>query len=415
MNSEPYAHRKSEARLHLTKADGTPAANQSIRVRQLRHQFLFGCGGFDAVELAGGNPGGAPVDQGRAAFLQDRLEKVFALNNYATLPFYWGRYEPFEGKLDEERLRSAAQWYKDRGIVTKGHPLCWHTVCADWLLKYSNSEILHKQLARIERDVTAFKGLIDKWDVINEVVIMPIFNKYDNAVTRVCKELGRVGIIREVFAAARKANPGAMLTINDFNTSIDYEILIDGCLQSGAPIDVIGIQSHQHQGYWGLEKLQEVLERFSRFGLPLHFTENTIISGDLMPTHIEDLNDWQVPDWPTTPEGEERQEREVVEMYETLFAHPSVKAITTWDAADGKWLGAPSGILRKDNSLKPVYHALMKKIKGEWWTDETLVTNASGEADVCGFRGDYAVSGSGGETEFVLDGKAEKIRLVLPQ
>ena len=58
----------------------------------------------------------------------------------------------------------------------KGHPLCWHTVCAHWLTKYDNETILKKQLERIDREVLGFKGIIDMWDVINEVVIMPIFN-----------------------------------------------------------------------------------------------------------------------------------------------------------------------------------------------------------------------------------------------
>jgi GH35 family endo-1,4-beta-xylanase len=408
-----YDHRKSRIRLRLTGPGGKVLANQALRLSQTRHQFLFGCGGFDAVELAGGNNDGTPLEAALEASFQDRMDKVFALNNYATLPFYWGRYEPEEGKPDQRRTEAAAKWFADRGVVTKGHPLCWHTVCADWLMKYNNKEILEKQLKRIYRDVTAFSGLIDKWDVINEVVIMPIFDKYDNAVTRICKELGRVGIIKAVFAEARKANPKATLLLNDFNTSINYEILIDGCLQAGVPIDAIGIQSHQHQGYWGVEKLHQVLERFSHFGLPLHFTENTLLSGGLIPPHIEDLNDWQVSEWPSTPEGEERQAQQIVEMYETLFSHPSVEAITTWDPNDGQWLGAPSGLLRKDNSLKPAYHALMGKIKGEWWTNETVTTNEAGELEISGFRGDYNLSLGELKASFSLDGTHKKADLSL--
>ena len=119
---------------------------------------------------------------------------------------------------------------------------------------------------RIRREVSTFKGTIDAWDVINEVVIMPVFDKYDNGITRICKDLGRIKLVKKVFEEAKKADPGAMLLINDFNTSQAYEILIEGCLEAGVPISAIGIQSHQHQGYWGLEKLREVLERFSHFG-----------------------------------------------------------------------------------------------------------------------------------------------------
>jgi GH35 family endo-1,4-beta-xylanase len=413
MAARDYAHRKSAVKLRLNYRNGASVAKEPVKVRQIRHEFLFGCGGFDAVELAGGKPEGAPLSPEEAAPVRDRLEKIFPLNNYATLPFYLGRYEPVEGKPDQKRTLAAAKWFAERDVVTKGHPLCWHSVCAPWLMEYSNSEILKRIIARIERDVGSFKGLIDRWDVINEVVIMPVFDKYDNALTRICGEIGRVKLVKEVFAAARRANPDALLILNDFNTSIDYEILIDGCLQAGAPIDAIGIQSHQHQGYWGREKLREVLDRFSHFGLPLHFTENTIISGDLMPGHIVDLNDWQVDSWPSTPEGEDRQARELSELYEILFSHPSVEALTTWCAIDGRWLKAPAGLLREDNSEKPAYHMLKKKILEEWRTEEQILTNEAGELSLEGFRGTYEASTGDATALFVLDGKAGEIHLTL--
>jgi GH35 family endo-1,4-beta-xylanase len=411
MDSNAFSHRKSRVKLRLVTAGGAPLAGRDVSVNQTRHEFLFGCGGFEAVELAGGNPDGSPLEAGKAAFLRDRLDKIFSLHNYATLPFYLGRYEKEEGKPDQRRTMAAAEYFAARNVVTKGHPLCWHTACADWLMKYDNKEILRRQIARIKRDVSAFKGSIDKWDVINEVVIMPIFDKYDNAVTRVCREIGRVGLIKEVFAAAREANPAAALVLNDFNVSIDYEILIDGCLQAGVPIDVIGLQSHQHQGYWGKEKLYEVLDRFSHFGLPLHFTENTLISGEIMPAYIEDLNDWQVGDWPSTPEGEERQAGELTEMYEILFACPAVGAVTTWSAADDGWLNAPGGFLHGDNGVKPVYTALLNKVKGEWWTKEALRSDANGELSLEGFRGDYELVCGEEKAAFVLDGGEDRIDL----
>jgi GH35 family endo-1,4-beta-xylanase len=406
-------HRKTSVKLRLLSENGAPAKNQDVKISQKRHQFLFGCGGFDAVELAGGNKDGTAVDGARAAYIQEKLDRLFSLNNYATLPFYIGRYEPEEGKPDEARTKAAAHWFAKRGVATKGHPLCWHTVCAPWLMNYSNAEILKKVIARVERDVGAFAGLIDIWDVINEVVIMPVFDKYDNAVTRICKEYGQVRIVKEVFEAARRANPNAVLLLNDFDTSKDYEILIDKCLQAGIPIDVIGIQSHQHQGYWGAEKVNDVLARFSRFGLPLHFTENTLISGDIMPKHIVDLNDWQVEQWPTTPEGEERQAREIIEMYGLLFAHPSVGAITSWSGSDNAWLHAPAGLLRTDNSEKPAYKALKAKIENEWRTETASRTDADGYVNIEGFKGAYQLTCADKTAALVLDGKSGGIELRL--
>ena len=245
------------------------------------------------------------------------------------------------------------------------------------------------------------------WDVINEVVIMPVFDKYDNAVTRICREFGRTPLVKAVFEAARESNPDAVLLINDFNVSPAYEHLLEDLLEAEVPIGAIGIQSHQHQGYWGREKLEDVLARFSRFGLPIHFTENTLISGELMPGWIEDLNDWQVDSWPSTPEGEERQAREIAEMYSILFAHPQVEAITTWDFIDGGWLKAPSGITRIDGSEKPAYRALRQLIHGEWETHEELCTDADGFVSFTGFKGGYTLQSDTGSASLELTGPTE--------
>lgn len=385
------SHRKVNKRIRFTDKQGNPIKNKEIKVKQLKHDFLFGCGGFVFLPFYDGEE--------EAASVRESWLDIF---NYATLPFYWGRYEPEEGKTGKDTVMKAAEYLKSRGVKLKGHPLCWHTVCADWLLKYDNDTIMKKQLERIDREVTDFKGIIDMWDVINEVVIMPVFDKYDNAVTRLCNYKGQVGLVKEVFERAKVNNPDAVLLLNDFNTSPDYEDLIDRCLDAGVPISTIGIQSHQHQGYWGAEKVHDVLERFSRFGLPIHFTENTLISGDLMPAYIEDLNDWQVDEWPSTPEGEERQVREMEEMYRILFSHPSVQAITTWDYKDGAWLGAPCGFVRKDNTLKPSHEMLRKLTHEEWWTDTTVVTDDDGYATVEAFKGSYSLSSEGRSREAEL-------------
>jgi GH35 family endo-1,4-beta-xylanase len=273
-------------------------------------------------------------------------------------------------------------------------------------MEMDNAEILKTQLDRITREVTDFRGIIDMWDVVNEAVIMPIFDKYDNGITRVCDEIGRLDLIRKTFAKARQSNPGATLIINDFDYTTPYEILIEGCLEAGIPIDVIGIQSHMHQGYWGVEKTLKILERYERFNLPIHFSETTIISGDLMPAEIVDLNDYKLDEWPSTPEGEERQAREVALHYRTLFSRKLVRGITWWDMVDGEWLKAPSGLLRADCSEKPAYTELKRLIKNEWWGKSAkIVSDDNGTIRFSGFAGDYSVSLNGKKTAFSVDGQ----------
>ena len=396
-------HRTTRATLVFKHADQRPLAGEEIEIAQTNHQFLFGSNGFFLLPLVNNEVN----DQER-----DRLSRVneqfMKLMNYVTLPFYWGRFEPNQGQPDTERLLKTAQWCVDHQLLVKGHPLCWHTQTAPWLLQMDNEEIFQAQLGRIQREVSTFAGIIDTWDVLNEAVIMPIFNKYDNGITRICRQLGRIKTIKAMFEAARQTNPKTVLLLNDFDVSPAYDILVEGCLEAGVEIDTIGIQSHMHQGYWGVEKTERILERFARFNLPIHFTETTLISGQLMPPEIEDLNDYQVKDWPTTPEGEERQARETLLHYKTLMAHPLVAGITWWDLMDGQWLNAPSGLLRKDGSAKPAYEHLLRLVKDEWWLKPTrFQTDQEGKVEFRGFLGNYELNYAGRKFPFKLTEKGE--------
>ena len=398
MDSEIRNNRMTNITLVVLKTDKTPLANQEVMIEQTDHEFLFGTAAFDLVPLTSGDYVGE--EKVRA---EERAEKVTALFNAATLPFYWARFEPERGKPITEKVKNAARYCLEHNMVTKGHPLCWHTLTADWLLGMNKAEIVQAQVARIHRDVADFRGLIDMWDVINEAVIMPVFDKYDNGITRICKEYGRINTIRTMFDAARETNPNAILLINDFDVSSAYDILVEGCLEAGIKFDVIGIQSHMHQGWWGVEKTLQVLENFERFSLPIHFTETTLVSGHLMPPEIVDLNDYQVSEWPSTPEGEERQAEQTIQHYKTLFAHPLVEGITWWDSSDGGWLNAPAGLIRKDGSSKPAYDELMKLIKDEWWiTPIKLMTNSNGEIQFTGFFGEYELTWNGTQKKFAI-------------
>ncbi|GIH15453.1 endo-1,4-beta-xylanase [Rugosimonospora africana] len=402
-------HRIGEVTLTLVGRDGRPLRDSAVTVEQRQHAFAFGNIGFDFVRLVGGpDPDGAEHVEsfgGGGCLDLDRLASLWLnLFNTATLPFYWGRYEPRRGAPDIGRLTRTARWLAERGVTVKGHPLVWHTVQPPWLLDLGLDEVERLQRTRIRDLVGDFAGLIETWDAMNEAVIMPVFANGDNAITRLARDRGRIFMVRMAFEEARAANPSATLVLNDFDLSSAYECLIEGVLEAGIPVDAIGLQTHMHQGYRGEEYMRSTLDRFARFGLPLHLTESTIVSGHLMPPDIKDLNDYRIPRWPTTPEGEARQADEIVRHYRSLVAHPAVQAINYWGLSDdGAWLGAPVGLVRADGSSKPSYLALEGLIKGEWWLPPTeLRTDAEGRLTVRGFFGDYTVSAGDRQAPFAI-------------
>ncbi len=382
VNQRIRQHRTGHLHLTVQTSDGRPLAGREVTVRQTSHKFLFGCNLFRL---------GAEADPGREAAYQARFADLL---NFATLPFYWGGYEPRAGETKLERLTAMARWCAERGIVAKGHPLCYHMSAPDWARALPFAEFKARQFERITREVAGFAGLVDVWDVINETVWTPGHEGGKHPLARVARRLGRVGLVKETFARARAASPLAALVLNDCDPVPAYARLVRDSLAAGAAVDIVGIQSHMHKGYWGAEKIWRVCEEYARFGKPLHFSELTILSGIVQPEHS-----WSKArdDWFSTPEGEEQQARQVTELYTLLFSHPSVEAITWWDLADqGCWLGAPGGLLRKDLSPKPAYEALMRLVKGAWWTGpQKLVTDAHGCVVFDGFLGDYTVDVGG--------------------
>ncbi|UOE44226.1 endo-1,4-beta-xylanase [Agromyces larvae] len=392
MTTDPVAHRRGETVLTVLGRDGVPLADTDVVVAQTRHAIAFGNIGFDLVDLANGR--GAPGDEE----LGRRFTDLF---DTATLPFYWAQFEPVEGRPRTDELRRTAEWFRDRGVAVKGHPLAWHTLAPAWLLGRPVDEVERTLRARIRRDVADFAGLIDTWDAINEVVILPEFDAEPNAITPLAQARGRVPMVRLAVDEARAANAEVRLLLNDFDLSPRYERLIEAVLDAGVRLDAIGLQTHMHQGFRGEAQLVEIADRFARFGLPLHFTETSLVSGDLMPPHIVDLNDWQVDEWPSTPEGEARQADELERHYRALVGHPAVEAITYWGITDrGAWLNAPIGLLRVDGSPKPSYDRLHELVRGEWWLDDTVLrTDADGRVVVRGFAGEYAVRAVGDATD----------------
>jgi hypothetical protein len=139
-----------------------------------------------------------------------------------------------------------------------------------------------------------------------------------------------------------------------------------------------------HRGAWPLGKMWEWCDRFGDLGVPLHFTEFTVLSGTRAGG-----NGWTVP----TAESEQLQAEQASQRYLLLFGHPAVAAVTWWDLSDrGAWKSAPAGLLRADMSPKPVYDRLHDLIRNQWWTDITGRTGADGRFACRAFHGEHRVS-----------------------
>lgn len=367
-------HRKGDGAILVRDARGQGVSGATVRVEQLRHDFLFGCNFFMFGRC--GHPE-----------LEEQYRRRFReLLNYCTLGFYWAGYEPERGKPNYEYTDQAAAWAGEHGIACKGHPLVWdHPAGSPAWLPEDPREIERLSTTRVREIIARFKGRVDIWDVVNEATHLP--DKPNK--TRMAgwaRKLGPVRYVAEHLETARAANPRATLLVNDYRIDPPYRrILVDVRSRGKSLFDAVGIQSHMHDEVWPLHKVWRTCDAYGNLGLPIHFTETTIVSG---PRKGPGEN-WGT----TTAECEDRQAELAARVYTALFAHPAVHAITWWDFSDlGAWQRAPAGWLRRDMSPKPVYGRLMSLIKDAWWTKAAGRTDTRGEFKARAFYGNYRVA-----------------------
>jgi GH35 family endo-1,4-beta-xylanase len=373
-------HRLGDGTVTVRAANGQPIQQARVRLEQTRHEFLFGSNIFG-------------FGKHKDPAIQDQYNDRFAgLLNYATLPFYWPGYEPQRGQPEHARTEKAVEWCLAHRITCKGHPLVWDFADPRWLTKdMAFDEINRLSHARVTDCIKRFAGKIDRWDVVNEPTHLGRFGTRQG---EWAQSLGAVPYVKQHLETARAAGPKATLLVNDYRVDPPFYQILDQ-LRDGQKLmfDVVGIQSHMHHGPWAMEQVWSVCDRYARLGLPIHFTETTLVSGAFMGRDktrqanvFADEEIWG----DSTPEFEARQAGNVENFYTALFAHPSVHAITWWDFSDlGAWKRAAAGWLRKDMTPKPAYEKLMGLIKGKWWSKQDGNTDAKGQMSARLFFGDY--------------------------
>ena len=373
------AIRTGELRVVVRDADGKPVPGADVRVEMTRSEFLFGCNIY-ILNPANTQP------------WQIAYQKEFAdLFNYATLPFYYGSFEPERGKPQYERLEAMARWCRDHGLERKGHPLVWHEVWPKWAPAAAD-EAIPLLRERVFAIIQHYRGLINYWDVLNEANNAANFAERGVGEGAWIKRDGAASVVATALGWAREAAGSNQCTLlyNDFNTGEPNVQLLKGLQERNALPDAIGIQSHMHEGVWPLAEVWKTCDRFAVFNRPIHFTELTVLSSMKKPSNVD-----RVPrgEWPTTPEGEAAQAEYVEKLYALLFSHPAVQAITWWDFSDrNSWRNAPSGLVREDMSPKPAYERLLALIRGKWWTNAGGKSDASGAFATRAFHGDYRIT-----------------------
>jgi GH35 family endo-1,4-beta-xylanase len=389
-DTDARIQRTRTAPLHIevTDGQGQPAASQVVNVEHVRHLFHFGAG-FDARIME--RPDETEVDR-------RHREQFLRLFNYATVHLYWGGYERQAGQPEGARRAEYARWLKAKGLVPRGHPVFWNqdNTLPRWLRERNPAPAEMRQLmdARLREMSGSVLPELRDVDVFNELVHWERFT--NNPMSRLLLEQGKVAVVAEYLKEARRLNAGVQLVVNDYDTTPAFNTLLGRLLAAGAPIDIIGQQSHMHNGPWSVKQIWECLERHAQLKRPVLFSELSVLSGPRR-QNLDYLG--RQEGWETDPEHELRQADYLEQFYRLLYSHANCLGVVVWNYTDrGAWLGAPVGLLRKDGSPKPSYERLDRLINQRWRTRGEFTTDAAGRVTVPGaYEGHYRITAGTGE------------------
>ena len=393
--------RRRDLSLRLSDRDGKVLAHRTVRLRQVRSDFLWGFCGAGVMDACH-DPQKLEDDVVRRNLLH--MARLF---NAVNLLNYWQEWswketqkgEEFMGYQNYDTLDRAVQWACGHGLVAKAHPLWWGVPKAipTWMDRFDAKKRSMFREVRLRQIVNRFKGRISVYDAVNEAIWEPTLAKtatrhwpHNTPIPELAQDLA------EVMAIVRDEDPNATMVINDYGQWVGDTTKIpvacsDGTLISnqdqahryrdlmmalkdlGAAPDAMGFQ-----GFSAIGKLEQHVATYdflAKTGLPIHVTE--FHSGG---THAANLVKAGVPRNEIIDRIAEYADASMV----LAFAHPALEAFFFWYDLDYLFdgRGLPS----------TWYNRIYQRIHKDWTTDVVLTTDADGLLRTRAFTGGYRLS-----------------------
>lgn len=387
--------RKANLSVQVRDANGQPVSDAQVQVEMLQHEFKFG-----TAVVSNKFNGGSAYD---ATYEQKLLDLDGNGHGFNEVVFEndlkWPAWEQHWFSSQAE-IANDVQWLHDRGISIRGHNLAWPGWAyspPDINANATPAYIKGRVRAHIQ-DILSYPGIGTEmldWDVLNEITTN---NDYANRFAGTPGYTTGREWYAEIFRQADSLAPNSVLYLNDYiaieqgdsptNGIATWRSRIDELIAAGAPVEGIGFQGHFSASPTGIPRVKEIYDEFwNAYGLEAKITEYDIDKLVPAQTQADYMRDFLT----------------------VTFAHPSMKGFLMWGFWDGAHWTNNAPIFNQDWSLKPGGEAFIDQVFNQWWTNETLQTNLSGDASVRGFKGKYKVtvtcSDGSTQTEYVtLDG-----------
>jgi len=376
--------RKGEMRVRVLNKYDEPVQGANVHVKMLKHKFGFGT----AVSV--------PMwfdDSYDSRIYRQKLENLTGNGRSFNIvvienALKWPAWENAATQGTREQVVQAARWLADRGIKVRGHNLLW----PNWEYMPQDMQEHKNDAAYLQERVqghiyeqvryNGLKGIIDGWDVINE---MGICHDLTDA-------LGSDQIYADVLKWTKQADPKSKLYLNENDiitdgglkktSRDDYKLLIEKMDVMQAPLDGIGVQGHMNTSLTPPEKILEIFDEFKAYNVDISITEYDAVG----------VNEELAADY-------------MRDILIAAFSHESVNNFIMWGFWDGAHWKNDSPIFRQDWSVKPSGRVFIDWVFHKWWTETDGESNKNGVYKTNAFYGDYSVKVDfdGEEAEALVD------------
>jgi endo-1,4-beta-xylanase len=265
----------------------------------------------------------------------------------------WALVQPEEGEFEFGPADDIVERAESFGQVVRGHTLVWHLQTPGWLAPLGADELRAAMREHIRRVAGHYRGRVATWDVVNEAIT----DRGNLRRSVFYQRLGR-GYVADAFRAAREADPGAKLFINDFgiegvNAKSDrLYALVRDLKADGVPVDGVGFQMHVNLKGVPAD-FTDNLRRFAALGVEVAVTEADVALEQ--PASAEDLR---------------AQGRVFADALRGCLAVPECRSFTFWGFTDSRsWIPenqpgfGQATLLDSRLRPKPAYEAVQRALR----------------------------------------------------
>jgi endo-1,4-beta-xylanase len=233
-----------------------------------------------------------------------------------------------------------SEYARGNELQMRGHALCWHQQFPPWMATMDRGTAIRALEDHIGVVVARYAGKVHSWDVVNEALNPADAAANGMRISGFSKAIGW-DWMDFAFHAARRADPRALLTYNEYRIEVTHYgdsdarrtamlNLLDDFRRRNVPIDAVGIQSHiEYSGwkYFNPRAFADYLEEIAARGVKIFLTELDVIDTG-------------------SPTDSAERDRIIAEVYRTYLSaaleNPAVTMVINWGLFDPEaWQNSP--------------------------------------------------------------------------